>query len=91
MNPVNPAFVFPNRIIKADFEGWVQERSVNELLDFDPRYVPLLESHDPWENAQRGGELYAELGQGRYVYTAYSWFSSSPRACREPTGCSPTC
>ena len=78
MNPINPAFVFPNRITKTDFEGWVQGRSVNELLELDPRYVALLESHDPGENAHRGGELYAQLGQGRYVYTAYSWFRQLP-------------
>lgn len=78
LQPANPAFVFPNRITRADFEGWVQERSVNELLEFDPRYVPLLESHDSGEGEQRGGELYARLGRGCYVYTAYSWFRQLP-------------
>ena len=35
---------------------------------------PLLEAGDPGEPANRGGELYAEIGQGRYVYTSYAWF-----------------
>ena len=42
------------------------------------RYTPLLESADAGEPPQRGGELYAEVGKGRYVYTAYAWFRQLP-------------
>jgi NPCBM-associated, NEW3 domain of alpha-galactosidase len=77
--PGHPVFTFPNRITTDDFSGWVQERNLYAWNSFDTqRYTPLLESADPGESAQRSGELYAELGKGRYVYTAYSWFRQLP-------------
>jgi hypothetical protein len=72
--PNHPVFTFPNRITPADFNGWVQERNLYAFGSFDARYVPLLESADPGEPPQRGGQVIAEVGKGRYVYTAYSWF-----------------
>lgn len=74
LEPDHPVFTFPNRITQADFAGWVQERNLYAFPRFDPRYVPLLESADPGEPAQRGGEVYARVGKGQYVYTAYAWF-----------------
>ena len=77
--PGHPVFTFPNRITADDFNGWVQERNLYAFADFDRRrYTPLLESADPGEPAQQGGELYAEVGKGRYVYTAYAWFRQLP-------------
>jgi hypothetical protein len=76
--PTHPVFTFPNRITEADFEGWVQERNLWAFVTFDPKYVPLLETVDPGESPQRGGEVYAEVGKGRYVYTAYDWFRQLP-------------
>jgi LmbE family N-acetylglucosaminyl deacetylase len=76
--PAHPAMTFPNTIGQADFDGWVQERNLYAFVDFDPRYVPLLESADPGEPPQRGAEVYAAVGKGRYVYTAYSWFRQLP-------------
>jgi LmbE family N-acetylglucosaminyl deacetylase len=77
--PRHPVFTFPNRITSEDFDGWVQERNLYAFTDFDKKaYTPLLESADPGERPQQGGQLYAELGKGRYVYTAYSWFRQLP-------------
>jgi hypothetical protein len=76
--PQHPVFTFPNRITEADFAGWVQERNLYSFVTFDPRYTPLLESHDPGEEPQQGGEVYAEVGKGRYVYTSYAWFRQLP-------------
>lgn len=76
--PTHPVFTFPNRITVRDFTGWVQERNLYAFGTFDRRYAPLLETIDPGEPAQRGGEMYAEVGKGRYVYTAYSWFRQLP-------------
>jgi hypothetical protein len=76
--PNHPVFTFPNRITQADFNGWVQERDLYEFNTFDPRYVPLLESTDPGEPPHNGGEVYADVGKGRYVYTAYAWFRQLP-------------
>jgi LmbE family N-acetylglucosaminyl deacetylase len=77
--PGHPVFNFPNRITQDDFNGWVQERNLYAFADFDrQRYTPLLESADPGEPPQQGGQLYAEVGKGRYVYTAYAWFRQLP-------------
>jgi len=74
LSPTHPVFTFPNRITSADFNGWVQERNLYSFGSFDARYTPLLESADPGEPAQRGGEVIAPVGKGWYVYTSYSWF-----------------
>ena len=72
--PNNPVFTFPNRITNADFDNWVQERNLYAFNTWDAKYTPLLESQDRGEMPQRGAQLYAEVGKGRYVYTAYAWF-----------------
>jgi LmbE family N-acetylglucosaminyl deacetylase len=74
LSPAHPVFTFPNRITPADFDGWVQERNLYSFGTFDTRYTPLLESADPGEPPQRGGEVIADVGKGRYVYTSYAWF-----------------
>lgn len=76
--PDHPVFTFPNRIGPADFEGWVQERNLYAFTTFDPRYTALLETADPGEPPQRGGQVYARVGKGHYVYTAYAWFRQLP-------------
>ena len=76
--PQNPVFTTPNKIGPRDFDGWVQERNLYAFSSFDPGYTPLLESHDPGEQAQRGGEMYLRLGKGNFVYTAYAWFRQLP-------------
>ena len=76
--PDHPVFTFPNRITNADFEGWVQDRNLYAFTTFDPRYAPLLETADPGEPPQRGGEVYAEIGKGRFVYSSYAWFRQLP-------------
>lgn len=76
--PRHPVFTYPNRITLDDFTGWVQERNLYAFGTFDRRYTPLLETVDPGEAAQRGGEVYAEVGKGRYVYTSYAWFRQLP-------------
>ena len=77
--PGHPVFTFPNRITSDDFSGWVQERNLYAFADFDrKRYTPLLETADPGEPPQQGGQLYAEVGKGRFVYTAFAWFRQLP-------------
>jgi hypothetical protein len=78
LQPGHPVFTTPNRIVASDWSGWVQERSVNSWVTFDPRYTPLVEARDPGEPAQRGGQLIAEVGKGVYVYTSYAWFRQLP-------------
>jgi LmbE family N-acetylglucosaminyl deacetylase len=76
--PNHPVFTFPNRITTADFDNWVQERNLYAFVTFDERYTALLETFDRGEAPQRGGQVYARVGQGQYVYTAYSWFRQLP-------------
>jgi LmbE family N-acetylglucosaminyl deacetylase len=78
LQPAHPAFNFPNRITPADFEGWVQERSLYNFTTFDAAYTPLLESHDTGEGEQTGGQVYTRIGRGHYVYTSYAWFRQLP-------------
>ena len=52
--PDHPYFNVPNRIGKADFDGWVQERGLYFLGARDPHYVELLSSADPFpKNPER--------------------------------------
>ncbi len=78
LEPAHPVFTTPNRITKADFEDWRQERNAYGFRTWDSRYTPLLESHDPWDTEQRGGLMHARIGKGHYVYSAYSWFRQLP-------------
>jgi hypothetical protein len=78
LEPAHPVFTFPNTIGPADFDGWVQERNLYAFTTFDPRYTALLETADPGESPQRGGQVYARIGKGHYVYTAYAWFRQLP-------------
>jgi LmbE family N-acetylglucosaminyl deacetylase len=77
-DPSSPLLKIPNEITEADFKGWVQERGLYFASDWDPRYKPLLESHDSGEPPHPGGMLYTKYGKGAYVFTAYSWFRQLP-------------
>jgi LmbE family N-acetylglucosaminyl deacetylase len=78
LEPAHSIFRWPNRITEKDFGGWVQERGLYFLEQWDERFTPLLESHDPGEPPQRGGMLIAPYGKGQYVYTGYAWFRQLP-------------
>lgn len=68
----------PNEITSADFDGWVQERGLYFADRWDSRYQSVLESHDPGEEPLPGGMLYAKIGKGAYVFSAYDWFRELP-------------
>ena len=76
--PENPVFNFPNKITENDFDDWVQERNLYTFTSFDEKYIPLLETHDVGEAESKGGLVYAEVGKGKYVYAAYSFFRQLP-------------
>jgi LmbE family N-acetylglucosaminyl deacetylase len=78
LDPSNPAFNVPNKITDADFSGWVQERNAYNLVTFDTRFTPLLESHDAGEQENKGGLVIAKLGKGNWVYCSYSFFRQLP-------------
>jgi LmbE family N-acetylglucosaminyl deacetylase len=78
VHPDSPLLNTPNKITDADFSGWVQERGLNFVKDWDPQYQTVLASHDPNEPDKEGGELFAHYGKGAFVYTAYAWFRQLP-------------
>ena len=60
------------------FEGWIQERGLYFMRQWDSRYTPLLSGNDPGEEPKNGGMLFARYGKGFYIYTAYAWFRQLP-------------
>ena len=74
----SPVFSTPNRIVETDFEGWVQERGLYFLAEWDDRFTPLLEFNDPGEAPTRGSLLVAPVGRGLYVYVALAFFRQLP-------------
>jgi LmbE family N-acetylglucosaminyl deacetylase len=78
LDPANPIFHSPNEITQKDFAGWVQERGLYFMSQWDSNYTPLLESHDPGEGEQKGGLLIAHYGKGTYIYTGYAFFRQLP-------------
>lgn len=78
LDPEHPVLRWPNRIDDADFRGWVQERGLYFLHEWDDRYTPLLEMSDFGGDAVRGALLVAPHGAGTYVYTGLSFFRQLP-------------
>jgi hypothetical protein len=78
LDPGNAIFHSPNEITQKDFAGWVQERGLYFMSQWDSNYTPLLESHDPGEPEQKGGLLVAHYGKGIYIYTGYAFFRQLP-------------
>ena len=78
LDPQNPVFHYPNQITARDFDGWVQERGLYFMDEWDPHFTPLLASNDPGEPPQKGGLLLAQYGKGYYLYTGYAFFRQLP-------------
>ncbi|MGE5205380.1 MAG: PIG-L family deacetylase [Chlamydiota bacterium] len=76
--PQNSVFHYPNVITSKDFDGWVQERGLYFMDNWDSRFQPLLASNDPGEEPLKGGLLLAHYGKGIYIYNAYSFFRELP-------------
>lgn len=76
--PEHPVLTQPNRISKADFAGWVQERGLYFADEWDPAWTPILSSNDPGEKSLDGGLLIMPVGEGAFVYTGYGFFRQLP-------------
>ena len=76
--PESPVFAGPNAIGPDDFEGWVQERGLYFVGEWDDRYTPVMEMADPGEDPKRGGLVVAPVGDGLYVYTGLAFFRQFP-------------
>ncbi len=76
--PEHPALTTPNKIVSADFDGWVQERGVYFPNQWDEHFTPLLACNDPGESPLKGGLLVAQYGKGYFVYTGLAFFRQLP-------------
>ncbi|MCB1020364.1 MAG: PIG-L family deacetylase [Acidobacteria bacterium] len=80
LEPADPVFTGPNAITESDFDGWVEQRGSKFMVEWDPRYKALVETHDGDQEPQRGVWLAAPYGKGLYVYCALAWYRQLPEA-----------
>ncbi|MFC2094467.1 LmbE family protein, partial [Bacteroidota bacterium] len=78
LKPEHPLMNFPNKISEKDFDGWIQERGLYFPDEWDDEYEALLEMNDFNESPKRGALLYAEYGDGVFIYTGLSFFRELP-------------
>lgn len=78
LQPDHPALTYPNKITAADFDGWIQERSIYHAENIDSNYKRILGMKDPGETEQDGSLLVANYGKGRFVYTGLVFFRELP-------------
>ena len=68
----------PNRITKADFDNWVEQRGSKFWSSWDSRYTPIIATWDRGQPPQKGGWLHARYGKGNYTYFAYALHRQLP-------------
>jgi LmbE family N-acetylglucosaminyl deacetylase len=70
----SPVLSWPNKIGARDFKGWIEERGHDFMKSWDSHYSAPIETHDPNQEPQKGGLLFARYGKGAYVYTAFAFY-----------------
>ena len=84
--PEDRVFHSPNEITEQDFDGWVQERGLYFMDQWDEHFKPLLSSHDPGEPPRRAGCCGRSMARG-LTFTRDMHSSGSCRlGCRERCG-----
>jgi LmbE family N-acetylglucosaminyl deacetylase len=78
VKPDHPALHYPNKIAAADFENWVQERSIYHAQNWDKRYETLFAMHDPGEQEDQGSLIIGKYGKGSFVYTGLVFYRELP-------------
>src|SRR5205807_10192347 len=76
--PAHPLLNVPNKITKADFDGWVEQRGSKFFSAWDPAYTPLIATWDQGQAPQKGGWVTATYGKGHYTYFAYALHRQLP-------------
>ena len=71
---------YPNHIVQADFNNWVQERGIYFATDLDSNYQTVFKMKDPNEELQNGSLIMANYGKGYFVYTGLAFFRQLPAA-----------
>ena len=74
----DPVLNTPNRITKADFDNWMEQRGSKFWDTWDARYTPLIATWDKGQKPQKGGWLHARYGKGHYTYVAYAFHRQLP-------------
>lgn len=78
LKPEHQLFNFPNKIVKEDFDKWVQERGLYFASQWNEKYESLLAGNDPGEKELTGGLLFAKYGKGVFIYSGLSFFRQIP-------------
>ena len=76
--PQNAVLNSPNKITDADFDNWVQERSIYLPDQWDSHFVQVLGAADPGETPPNSALLVADYGKGHWVYTSLVFFRQLP-------------
>jgi len=75
---------WPNQITPTDFDNWIEERGHGFMATWDTHYTPLLETHDPGQQPQRGGLLVARTGRGAWIYLGLALYRQLPEGVPGP-------
>jgi LmbE family N-acetylglucosaminyl deacetylase len=78
LTPDHPVLNTPNKITRADFDGWMQERGIYFPNQWDEHFTPILAFNDPGESPLKGGLLVAQYGKGYFIYTGLVFFRELP-------------
>lgn len=76
--PNHSALNFPNKITKADFDNWIQERSTYQAEQMDSHFEALLGMHDINEPESNGSLVITKYGKGNFVYASLVFFRELP-------------
>jgi LmbE family N-acetylglucosaminyl deacetylase len=76
--PEHPVLNTPNKIVKEDFAGWIQERGLYFPGKWGPEFEPIVSCNDPGESPLNSSLLVARHGKGYYIYTGISFFRQLP-------------
>ena len=79
LDPKSPVLTWPNQDRASRISaGWVEERGHGFLTSWDEHYEAPIETHDPDQDPQKGGLVYAPYGRGVYVYVAFALYRQLP-------------
>ena len=76
--PTQQSFTWPNKITRADFDGWVEQRGSKFFTTWDAAYTPMISTFDKNQPPQKGGWLTAKYGKGTWTYFAYALHRQLP-------------
>ena len=74
----HPIVKSPNLLNESDFDNWVQERGLYFVGQLDGQYETPFQMNDPGEEPSNGSLIYAEFGEGKFIYTGISFFRQLP-------------